>query len=318
MANAYVYGPQNWTAGTFNVTGSPDTGDGNYPDTTYREEVKTVDASGPAGERIIDSDDYGTSAHDETVDYIDARGLNDGNGLFYEIKVKTTTAAKTALGGSYFYPFNVSVGNTLTSRVFMQFRMNLTSGTLDVYVKGDGFDATSATVTDDNAWHTIKAQIRPSSDNADSQQDGLVRVWYDGVLVDENLTSWAWVAESTNPLFHFDLIYYGHFGLLPSTGGAIYTTSAPKQNYAFGRGAAADDRAKVVSDLTVLMNLDEQGRTVDEPNTLYVAGNLIVTGDTTLDNPTVSNPETLMNSIVTTGSEIVLDSSGNVVFVNGS
>lgn len=316
MANTYYYGPQAWTAGTFTVT-TPDTGDGNYPNTTYREKVFTTNAAGPAGERIIDTSDYGASALDEQVTYFDARGLNDGNGLFYEIQCKFTTAAKTQLG-NFTFPLNVGVGSTVSGRRFMQFRTALTEGKLYIWVRGDGEVATSATITDDNAWHTLKAQIVPSSDNGDTMQDGIVRVWLDGVQVYETLTSWAWVPEATNPLFHLDYIYYGHFGLLPSTNAAIYSVSQPIQAYIFGRGASAGDKAKVVSDLTVLFNLDGLGRTVDEPNTLVVT-KLKVLGTTTFEGDVVtSTPETLMNSMVTTGSELVLDSDGNIVFVNGS
>jgi hypothetical protein len=92
----------------------------------------------------------------------------------------------------------------------------------------------------------------------------------------------------------------------------------PRQAYIFGRGAAADDKAKVTSDLTVLMNLDGLGRTVHEPNTLYVAGDMIVTGTTTFTGDvSVADPTTLTDSIVTDGSGIVFDSDGNVVTVTG-
>jgi hypothetical protein len=76
----------------------------------------------------------------------------------------------------------------------------------------------------------------------------------------------------------------------------------------------------VASDLTVLMNLDGEGRTVHEPNTLYVAGDVIVTGTTTFSGSlTFSNPSSILDAIVgTDDGQPVIDSDGNVVFVNGS
>jgi hypothetical protein len=50
-----------------------------------------------------------------------------------------------------------------------------------------------------------------------------------------------------------------------------------------------------------------------------VAGDVIVTGTTTVTTPSLSNPSSLWNAIVsTTDGEAVIDSDGNVVFVNGS
>jgi hypothetical protein len=144
--------------------------------------------------------------------------------------------------------------------------------------------------------------------------DGSVTFKIDGVV--QTTQTVVQFSSTTNAVTRIRPAPHGRFdNLLVSDDGCL---SPSIQSYIFGRGAAADDRAKVTSDLTVLMNLDELGRTVHEPNTLYVAGNLIVTGDTTIDGDVVTSSETLMNSIVTTGSEIVLDSDGNVVFVNGS
>lgn len=78
-------------------------------------------------------------------------------------------------------------------------------------------------------------------------------------------------------------IRFGYFGLLGELWDIeISSVDTAIHAYVFGRGASADDKATVVSDLTVLMNLDEQGRTLDAPGTLHVSGNLIVTGSTTL------------------------------------
>jgi hypothetical protein len=225
MAITTLYGPQDWTAGTFNVT-TPDTGDGSYPLTVYREEVKTVDASGPASERILDSDDYGASAHDEqgfgpSSGFFDARGANDGEGVFYEGDVFFSSAVEAAIG-DFAYPFNIGVNGTSSGQRFFQFRTALTEGALYIWVRGDGEDATSASISADDAWHRLKAQIVPSSDNGDTMQDGIVRVWLDDVLVYETLTSWAWVPEVSQPLYHLNYVYYGHFGILPSTNWHIY------------------------------------------------------------------------------------------------
>jgi hypothetical protein len=57
---------------------------------------------------------------------------------------------------------------------------------------------------------------------------------------------------------------------------------------------------------------------VDEPNTLYVAGNLIVTGTTTIAGPYLSNPSSILDALVgTDDGQPIIDSDGNVVFVNG-
>lgn len=73
-------------------------------------------------------------------------------------------------------------------------------------------------------------------------------------------------------------------GSVQLAGGLISFIGSPaaKQAWIWGRGAAADDRAKVISDLTALFELMGRGIVVDEPNTFYIDGNLIVTGDTTL------------------------------------
>lgn len=278
MANTYYYGPQAWTAGTFTVP-TTDTGDGNYPETTYRERIFTTNGAGPAGERIIDSADYAVSAHDEVVTYFDARGLNDGNGLFYEVDCKFDSGVEAEIG-NFAYPLNVGVGSM--ARVFVQFRVAMTEGKIYITVHGDGEEETSASISADDQWHTLKAQIVPSSDNGDTMQDGIVRVWLDGVLVYEITNSWAWVHESTNPLFNLNFIAYGHFGILPATNGKIYTVTLPRRAVVVGWGAADDDTAKVISDRTILLNVDGEGRTVDEPDTVVIAGKLKVLGETTL------------------------------------
>lgn len=216
MPTTTLYGPQAWTAGTFNVTAF-DAGDSNYPDTTYREQVKTVDGAGAAGERVIDSDDYGISAHDEVVTAFDTRGAGTGEGLFYEGHVKFSSAAAADLINDAF-PFNVGVGSM--ARVFWQFRVALTEGKLYIWVRGDNELATSASISADDQWHRLKAQIVPSSDGGFTA-DGIVRVWLDDVLVLEKTDSFAWVSTTGTPFFA-DFIAYGHFGILPSTNWTIY------------------------------------------------------------------------------------------------
>jgi hypothetical protein len=74
----------------------------------------------------------------------------------------------------------------------------------------------------------------------------------------------------------------------------------------------------VTATRAVAFGLDGETNTLSEAGKVKVFGNLVVTGDVTFTGDvTVSEPSALMDSIVTTGSEIVYDSSGNVVVVDG-
>lgn len=140
-----------------------------------------------------------------------------------------------------------------------------------------------------------------------------VRLKIDGATLYENLAFGPYFNGVSGGEIH--TVQFGGWALFGEFWDIEFGTfSTEIQSYIFGRGAAADDKAKVVSDLTVLMNLDGLGRTVDEPNTLYVAGNMIVTGTTTIGGSAeTTNPESLMNSILTDGSDIIYDSNGNIV-----
>lgn len=230
-----IYGRQAWTAGTFDVNTTPDGSelslpDSNYPFSVFREEVKTVDGAGPAGERIIDSDDFGASGLTESgfgvsAGYFDARGLNDGNGLFYEIDAKFSSIAESQVG-DFLYPLTAGTRN-LTSHALLplfQVRTALTEGKLYIDVNGDGGEVdTGVVISADDAWHHILVQIVPSSDNGDTMQDGIVKVWLDDVLIYNISNSWAWVRQASGSTeFFANYISFGRFGILPSTNAHIY------------------------------------------------------------------------------------------------
>jgi hypothetical protein len=202
---------------------------------------------------------------------------------------------------------------------------NRNSGVLENFVFGDpaptfvaGQENTFKVCWKCGTWNGVTTDL-----------DGYVKWYLDGALVYEELNfplvlnnnlsvnnaKHGWIALGSDTVNDGGGMF-GEMGEFSISDSECPTT---RQAVIFGRGAAADDKATVTSDLTVLMNLDELGRTVHEPNTLYVAGDMIVTGTTTFEGDVVaSSPETLINSIVTTGSEIVLDSDGNIVYVNGS
>lgn len=147
---------------------------------------------------------------------------------------------------------------------------------------------------------------------------GYIRLKVNGTTLYEDLAFEPWFAGVSGN--QIDNMLFGGWALFGELWEIeIGTFSQTVQAYVFGRGAAADDKATVVSDLTVLVNLDGLGRTVDEPNTLYVAGDVIVTGTTTFAGMSFSDPTSILDALVSTDDgQAVIDSDGNVVFVNGS
>lgn len=333
MAETNVYGPQAFTAGTFSYS-PPTTSDGNYPEAIYFEKVNTVNGAGPNGERILDAlgGDYGASALTiynfatlgADANYVDF--YNDGAGIYLEIDAKFSSVAEADLVS---LAAIMSMGNRRASpesfRKNFGLDLNFVSGELEITTKGDGTVGFGSYTADDN-YYTLRVYLLPSSDNG-TTDDGIIRVWKklstDPVgsftLEYENLASFLWSSPFVGaPLNGQNYVNIGRYGILPSTNFRIFILTADTQAYIFGRGASADDKATVVSDLTALFNLDGLGRIVDEPNTLVVT-KLKVLGTTTFEGDVVADsPSTLLNSIVTTGSEIVLDSDGNIVYVNGS
>jgi hypothetical protein len=148
--------------------------------------------------------------------------------------------------------------------------------------------------------------------------DGYVRWYLDDVLIGE-LTSQPVYVDTTNAnavttvLLATDQITGGSglFGALDSysffSGAPVVTITG---SAVFGvTGTVTATRA-------VLFSLDGETNVHSDAGVLKICGDLEVTGDVTFTGDvTVSEPSSLMDSIVTTGTEIVYDSSGNVVVV---
>jgi hypothetical protein len=73
----------------------------------------------------------------------------------------------------------------------------------------------------------------------------------------------------------------------------------------------------VTATRAVLFSLDGETNVHSDAGVLKICGDLEVTGDTTFEGAvSVTDPGTVMHSIVTTGSDIVYDSDGNIVVVD--
>lgn len=288
MAFTDVYGPQDWTAGTFTVT-TPDTGDGNYPETIYREKVFTTNAAGPAGERIIDSADYGASAHTifgfatlgVDTGYVDLRGV--GNGIYIDIDVKFDPAVSADIG-NFAYPFTLGTrrASPESFRYTFQLRVAMDEGLIYTDNRGNGEGAGFGSISADDQWYTLRTFLKPSSDNG-STADGIIRVWIKPstspassfALISEVTNSFLWNSAFLGaPDYGFNYVNFGRYGILPTTNFRIFygEEDAEKQVFMFGR--ADSGVAKVVSDLTALFNLDGVSRTVDAEGSHVIGGNL--------------------------------------------
>jgi hypothetical protein len=148
--------------------------------------------------------------------------------------------------------------------------------------------------------------------------DGYVKYYIDGVSVGEMLNIPFFIdANNANDITTISLasdVVHSGSGLFGAMGDVLFAdsecTSTVTGSAAFGvDGTVTATRA-------VLFSLDGETNTHSDAGVLKICGDLVVTGDVTFTGDvTVSEPSSLMDSIVTTGSEIVYDSSGNVVVV---
>lgn len=301
---AIIYGPQAWTAGTFSVTGASSAADGNYPEIFYREDVETVNAAGPASERIIDAvgGDYAASAL-TIVDvgpssgYWDATG--GGSGVNYRGHWKFSAAAETETGG-YNYPFSFGVYRTSPSVGYVQvfaLRASLAEGKFYIDENGVETGVGFGSISDDDAWHLIRVFVQPSSDNG-STADGVITVWLDGVQIHTRTASLLYVPSyGGNPTSGVNYVTFGRYGLLPTTNFQIDTDgtstppTTPKTFFGFGKNGS------VKSDLTFLVNLDGVSRTIDEPNTAHFWGSDIKFNGTSLVGGGLAN-DSVTNAIL--------------------
>jgi hypothetical protein len=288
-----VYGKQAFTAGTFSYS-TPTTSDGNYPEAIYFEKVNTVNSVGPNGERILDAlgGDYGASALTlynlatlgSDANYIDF--WNGGDGIYLEIDAKFSSVAEADLVS---LAAIMSMGNRRASpesfRKNFGLDLNFTSGELEITTHGDGTVGFGSYTADDN-WYTLRVYLLPSSDNG-TTGDGIIRVWKklstasaaSFTLEYEDTTSFLWSSPFVGaPLNGQNYVNIGRYGILPSTNFRIFIVTDDTQAYIFGKDA------DVSSNLTFVINVDGVDRTssgagpIDEPGTVYIGGDLIVTG----------------------------------------
>lgn len=246
MAETNIHGPEAWTRGTFNVT-TPDAGDANYPETIYREDVKTVDGAGPNGERIITSDDPAGSAH--TIGGANFPTLGDdpahvsmwngGNGVYMEVDVQHAIAFfnETCWG----YPFTIGQRNHL-DEYFYVFILEVDLCNEEYNVTESGFGMGSfGTALPDDEWYTYRAFLKASSDNG-STGDGIVRIWRKPSLDDdssftliyENTASFLKTSHTGDfvgmPPFGLNFVDHGRYGLLPTTNFRIFTLTEDEES----------------------------------------------------------------------------------------
>lgn len=339
------------------AVGGPDAPITGYANLLSAENVHRNEGAGPSGEHVIDAINTGDYTAAGVV-FGGFGGLANGqfevcaDGLTVEWKHYFSSSALAEVGSSDLMTLvnghADGSGGINQAHRFLQVRAIQSSGTsfdwnIDYRsVSGGNFSfpsvVGSADVADD-AWHDMKVVVvrstvtgvysPPFVGSASVASDGAITLYVDGVAV-ITATGLQLVINqhaTTNPeCYYAKGLWHGYPNLGgPATGTWVYCGAAdpppasePIQAVVIGRGAGADDKAKVTSDLTVLMNLDGAGRTVHRPNTLYIAGDLVVTGDVIYTGATAS-PTTLYDSLVTTeDGQIVTDSDGNVVFVEGS
>ena len=229
MAITTIYGPQAWTAGTFSVATNTSS-DANYPEIDYLERVQTRDGQGPSGERIVDTyqanPDYSIGAVSlvnfgpETGGKWDVRG-GDGNGTYYDLDVLFGAAVEADSGN---FSYAISIGHN--SLNMFALRVALTEGKLYVEENGSEVEAGFGAISADDAWHTLRVFLSPSSDDG-STADGIIRVWIKDStaaastysLLFEKTDSFIW---SPGDPFLVNRIWLGRFGLLPTTNLHLY------------------------------------------------------------------------------------------------
>lgn len=234
MAITDVYGPQDWSAGVISVT-TPVTSHANYPEITYIEKALTVNGVGPAGERMLESADYGASALTAANWGPDAGGYFDigvaalPTGFFIECDLRFDPAVEAAVG-DFALPFVLGARRTAPSEGFHEafgIRLALTEGKIYAIENTSEIEPGFGSVSADNALHALKAFLQLSSDNGGAASDGIVKVWLDGVLILNKTTSQlfvdAWAGAPATAINYFSL---GRYGLVPVTNFHVYYGTA--------------------------------------------------------------------------------------------
>jgi hypothetical protein len=207
---------------------------------------------------------------------------------------------------------------------------------------GSGFSSVetneAASFSVDNTWRTLKLVVIPSTVTGAFAGNGTIGSG--SLAADGSITlysklstdpSSAYVQEFSLTGLKFAVNGYettsGHttyargitFGEATFVGGITNIHAyfdAPvvqiKGSFVFGADGT------LTSTRTILANLDGTTRTVNRPGTFYIGGDLVVTGDVIYTGAS-SQPTSFYNSLVTTADgDLVIDSDGNVVFVEGS
>jgi len=154
----------------------------------------------------------------------------------------------------------------------------------------------------------------PVGSFSDVTADGYWRFYINGVLIYEKTDVALWLDENNGNLV--PQVNFGQFGMLGALDQIVFNDAGCITpivgSHAFGV------KGTIQSTRTFLANLDNTTRTVNRPGTFFIGGDLVVTGDVIYTGASTA-PTTLYNSIVMTDTgETVMDSSGNVVFVEGS
>jgi len=142
--------------------------------------------------------------------------------------------------------------------------------------------------------------------------DGYVRVYVNGVLV-RDLSDISFYINYANTN-HVDEVWFGNYGMFGALSNIIFSDSACG-------GIVGSTVFGVTTTVTATrafaVGLDNNVNTLSEEGKFKIFGDLEVTGTVTFADLTVTDLTNIMGAMVTTGSELVLDSSGNIVFVNG-
>jgi hypothetical protein len=150
----------------------------------------------------------------------------------------------------------------------------------------------------------------------DVASDGYWRFYINGVLIYEKTDVALWLDENNGNLV--PQVNFGQFGMLGALDQIVFNDAGCITpivgSHVFGT------KGTIQSTRTFMANLDDTTRSINMPGTFFIGGDLVVTGTTTITGDvSTTSPATLMNSIVTASDgSIVLDSDGNVVFVNGT
>jgi len=166
---------------------------------------------------------------------------------------------------------------------------------------------------DTDYTHTICWKCgTPVGDFADVTADGYFRFYINGVLIYEKTDVGLFLDYANNNLV--PQVNFGQFGMLGALDQIVFDDGGCVTPivgaFIAGKGG------RVASTLTALFNMDGVTREVNEPNTVVIT-KLHVLGETTFDGDVATvAPQSMMDSMVTADGELVVDSDGNVVFVN--